>query len=181
MTDIRNADGSYMSEDQILVHLHTNTTDKSTIDWLKRKMAPESGESEFFNNYQRGAFSRFIRNSYGMWHVDNPHVAVNDPVNNFEGVITDPRFPDNLSATIVDRLVGMLQEPPTYAKMGVTPMQIAMYLDVTLDGGKQNWCVEADAEKGYITRHRTPVVVEEGRSALERKTGRVVISVRSGR
>lgn len=53
--------------------------------------------------------SRGIRNYYGLWHADNPYVVVEDAQIDEDGimedgVITDPRHPDNLSGRVVDRV-----------------------------------------------------------------------------
>jgi hypothetical protein len=49
---------------------------------------------------------RGIRNYYGLWHADNPHTAfgVDDNVEITDGIITDPRHPDNFSGRVVDRV-----------------------------------------------------------------------------
>jgi hypothetical protein len=48
-----------------------------------------------------------IRNWYGLWHTECPYTEVENPVIGTKDnvpVITDPRFPDNLSAQIVERI-----------------------------------------------------------------------------
>lgn len=46
---------------------------------------------------------RGIRNFYGLWHADNPHTG-GDDFEITDGIITDPRHPDNFSGRIVDRV-----------------------------------------------------------------------------
>lgn len=47
-----------------------------------------------------------IRNFYGLWHASNPHTAfgLEDDVQIEDGIITDPRYPDNMSGRIIDRV-----------------------------------------------------------------------------
>ena len=44
-----------------------------------------------------------IRNFYGLWHADNPHTEAED-VEVTDGIITDPRHPDNFSGRVIDRV-----------------------------------------------------------------------------
>ncbi|MBP1296995.1 MULTISPECIES: hypothetical protein [Bradyrhizobium] len=46
---------------------------------------------------------RGIRNFYGLWHADNPHTEAQDVVVE-DGIITDPRHPDNFSGRVVERV-----------------------------------------------------------------------------
>lgn len=47
-----------------------------------------------------------IRNFYGLWHADNPHTTfgTDDDVEITDGIVTDPRHPDNISGRIIDRV-----------------------------------------------------------------------------
>jgi hypothetical protein len=47
--------------------------------------------------------SMSIRNFYGMWHADNPHTEA-EFVEVTDGVVTDPRHPDNFSGRVFDRV-----------------------------------------------------------------------------
>ena len=51
---------------------------------------------------------RGIRNYYGLWHANNPHIEAED-VEITDGVITDPRHPDNFSGRVVDRVKAELK------------------------------------------------------------------------
>jgi hypothetical protein len=44
-----------------------------------------------------------IRNFYGMWHADNPHTEVED-LETTDGIVTDPRHPDNFSGRVIRRV-----------------------------------------------------------------------------
>lgn len=44
-----------------------------------------------------------IRNFYGMWHADNPHTEAEDLVIE-DGIVTDPRHPDNFSFRVIARV-----------------------------------------------------------------------------
>jgi hypothetical protein len=64
-----------------------------------------------------------IKNFYGLWHADNPHTAfaLEDDVQIEDGIITDPRHPDNMSGRIIDRVKAELKKlaaPPD--GMGIT-------------------------------------------------------------
>lgn len=56
----------------------------------------------------RGAvtfISMTVRNWYGLWRDECPHTITSGPgLEITDGVITDPRFPDNLSGRIIDRV-----------------------------------------------------------------------------
>jgi hypothetical protein len=45
---------------------------------------------------------RGIRNFYGLWHADNPHTGVGE-YEVTDGIVTDPRHPDNFSQRVVER------------------------------------------------------------------------------
>jgi hypothetical protein len=53
-----------------------------------------------------------IRNFYGLWHASNPHTAfgIEDDVQVEDGIITDPRHPDNMSGRIIDRVKAELKK-----------------------------------------------------------------------
>ncbi|SHH03420.1 hypothetical protein [Bradyrhizobium erythrophlei] len=53
-----------------------------------------------------------IRNFYGMWHASNPHTAKDDGDNLVieDGIITDPRHPDNFSARVIERVKSTLAD-----------------------------------------------------------------------
>jgi hypothetical protein len=46
-----------------------------------------------------------VRNYYGLWHPECPYTKTSgDDLEVKDGIITDPRFPDNLSARIIERV-----------------------------------------------------------------------------
>ena len=52
-----------------------------------------------------------IRNNYKMWDPYNPYVKIDGPdLQITSGVITDPRFPDNMSGRIVDEVRRRINE-----------------------------------------------------------------------
>jgi hypothetical protein len=57
-----------------------------------------------------------IRNWYGLWREDCPYTEIKVPVVE-NGIITDPRFPDNLSGKIIEdvkkRVVAFKEALPT--------------------------------------------------------------------
>jgi hypothetical protein len=46
---------------------------------------------------------RGIRNFYGLWHANNPHTG-GDEFEITDGVVTDPRHPDNFSGRVIERV-----------------------------------------------------------------------------
>ncbi|BAR61865.1 hypothetical protein NK6_8718 [Bradyrhizobium diazoefficiens] len=53
-----------------------------------------------------------IRNFYGLWHADNPHTAfgLEDDVQIEDGIVTDPRHPDNFSFRVIERVKAELRK-----------------------------------------------------------------------
>jgi hypothetical protein len=104
--------GSYLNEDGIVA------------DVLKRVIADAVGVKRWLDPKSwRPTLSTFpmkdeenagclmfagmsIRNFYGLWHADNPHTAfgTDDDVEITDGIVTDPRHPDNISGRIIDRV-----------------------------------------------------------------------------
>jgi hypothetical protein len=107
----RNPDGTYLSEDQILADLPNRVTDAETLALIKSNFtpSPEHRLEAIQAIHDQIAFSRWIRNSYGLWREDNPYTLTNPPANE-EGIIYHPMHPDNLSGRIVDRFVISLQD-----------------------------------------------------------------------
>ncbi|QIG71664.1 hypothetical protein EVB94_193 [Rhizobium phage RHph_TM40] len=104
-------DGSYYSSEEIFQDIHTNidTSDEGSflLKYLERGFEPPAdatSETKYEYHLAKIGFGRWIRNSYGLWQEDNPHVILN-PSPNDEGIIDHPLFPDNLSGTIIDRLI----------------------------------------------------------------------------
>jgi hypothetical protein len=109
-----NADGSFMTEDQIVEDILEKRIDDDVRRILKDNFNPPLTEDEKllgFNPYAfaQSSFGRWIRNSYGLWSMDNPHVVLN-PSPNKIGVVDHPMFPDNLAGRIIDKLVQRLSE-----------------------------------------------------------------------
>ncbi len=103
---IKNPDGSYMDEKQILEHLKENTKDKETIRIIANDFKPSEDstpEDKWTYAFGRDSFGRHIRNNYGLWREDNLH-TVNDPPPNKDGIIDHPNHPDNFSGRIIERL-----------------------------------------------------------------------------
>lgn len=108
---VKNADGSYLSPNEIVEDMLSRTEEPFTADWLATHTMSEREE-----------FLRWIRNSYGMWKQDNPYVVINDPASNFEGVRDFPLFPDNLSMHLCDRFI-------QWAKGSAQPVTMTCRLD----------------------------------------------------
>jgi len=58
-----------------------------------------------------------VRNYYGLWHVSCPYTKCGDSgrpapldLEITDGIITDPLFPDNMSARIIERVRKSLGE-----------------------------------------------------------------------
>lgn len=49
-----------------------------------------------------------IRNHYGLWHPDCP-ITKHEDLEVTDGIITDPRHPDNVSARIIERVRAELE------------------------------------------------------------------------
>ena len=114
-SDIRNSDGSYMNEDEIvqdIIDALKGNPGSELEGLLKSGFKTEPSEfdlttppfSNFLDTYAKISFGRYLRNTYGLWQEDNPHVCIN-PDPNADGIIDHPRHPDNLSGTIIDRLI----------------------------------------------------------------------------
>jgi hypothetical protein len=68
---------------------------------LKRFLPEQAEEPEHAGCLMFAGMS--IRNFYGMWHADNPHTEA-EFVEVTDGIVTDPRHPDNFSARVIDRV-----------------------------------------------------------------------------
>lgn len=58
---------------------------------------------------------RAVRNWYGLWRSGNPYTKTGDDVELTDGIITDPRHPDNLSADIIVRVLNTLKQENAHA------------------------------------------------------------------
>jgi hypothetical protein len=100
-----NADGSFMTEDQIVEDILQKRIDDDMRRILKHNFNPPLTEDEELQQLKLGfspyalaqsSFGRWIRNSYGLWSMDNPHVVLN-PSPNELWVVDHPMFPDNMA------------------------------------------------------------------------------------
>lgn len=107
--------GSYLDEDGIVadVFKRISEDEESTKLWLDpwSWKFPYLGSRIAQDNAPEHAgcliwADRGIRNYYGLWHADNPHTAfgADDDVEITDGIITDPRHPDNFSDRVVQRV-----------------------------------------------------------------------------
>lgn len=86
--------GKYLTEDEIVEDLivKIGSAPGAAKGWV------EGGIGLWFTGMN-------IRNYYGLWHENNPYTKSNgDDLQIENGVITDPRFPDNYSGRIMDRV-----------------------------------------------------------------------------
>lgn len=110
--------GTYLSEDEIVVDMLARI--KSDPDGVKIWNDPASWKLPYD---ERGRFAETapehagslmfvgmtVRNWYGLWKDECPHTITNGPdLEITDGIITDPRFPDNLSGRIIDRVRAVL-------------------------------------------------------------------------
>lgn len=113
--------GSYLDEDCIVADVLNRVREDEVA--LKRWLDPWSWKFPYLGRPMPFAVeapkppdhagclvfaSRGIRNFYGLWHADNPHTEAED-VEITDGIITDPRHPDNFSGRIVDRVKAELK------------------------------------------------------------------------
>jgi len=117
-SDSREWFGSYLDEDGIVADIIKRVTADTVA--IKRWLDPQSwympnvkfslGDLAM-DQLPEGAGSLMfapmaIRNFYGLWHASNPHTAfgLDDDVEITDGIVTDPRHPDNFSGRVI-RLV----------------------------------------------------------------------------
>ena len=87
----------YMSPNEIVLDLLATMT-KNDLSRL-RKLPPKS-----LSNLHH-SLGQHIRNVYGLWEHTNPHTLIEgEDLGMRDGVITDIRFPDNLSYAIIRAL-----------------------------------------------------------------------------
>lgn len=111
--------GSYLTEDQIVADMvkRIKANPAVTAMWLDPEswsmaslIDANSGEPKkpITKNPNAGGLTHIgmgVRNYYGLWHMDCPLTAVPEQQYKVEnGVITDERHPDNLSARIIERV-----------------------------------------------------------------------------
>lgn len=117
MTYILNPDGSYMNENEILGNFIASSSismDAQTVAILRNDFKPTSEMDHYEAVSCALLFSemgRWMRNSYGLWAEDNPHVVLNPEPNN-QNIIDHPLFPDNFSGRILDRFIAHVKSLP---------------------------------------------------------------------
>lgn len=85
----------YLPEDMIIADLASALT-TDTLRWFSE--AHINDLSLLHHTYGMD-----IRNTYGLWDFENPHVALRPPKME-NGVVTDPKFPDNMSQRIIEKI-----------------------------------------------------------------------------
>jgi hypothetical protein len=100
----------YLSPAEIADEMYSKLDDQS------RSAILEIEDPEEMIQFHHGVGTG-IRNTYGLWERDNPYTVIN-PEPNEEGVIDDPRFPDQVSHDVLVRLWHHVHgipysEPPT--------------------------------------------------------------------
>jgi hypothetical protein len=113
--------GSYLNEDGIVADVLKRVTAEAEAvkRWLDPKswkipMVSDSGDADKSADTDGCLVfaGMSIRNFYGLWHADHPHTAfgLEDDVEITDGVITDPRHPDNFSGRVIDRVKAELKK-----------------------------------------------------------------------
>jgi hypothetical protein len=104
--------GSYLDEDAMVADVVRRVSDDQIA--LNRWLDPYSWKFPYLGRpipfgpkepEHTGCLihaGRGIRNFYGLWHADNPHTGGND-YEITDGIVTDPRHPDNFSQRVVER------------------------------------------------------------------------------
>jgi hypothetical protein len=107
--------GSYLDEDGVVADVLKRVA-ADTIA-IKHWLDPWSWKMPDFTNFAKLSKApehagclmfagMSIRNFYGLWHASNPHTAFgsDEDVQVEDGIVTDPRHPDNISGRIIDRV-----------------------------------------------------------------------------
>lgn len=114
--------GTYLTEDEIVADILANIKKHDAaamwLDpaaWRMPSFGPDYSPIPAEEGRDiRGALlfvGRDIRNWYGLWHPDCPITVLGgDELEITDDIITDPRFPDNLSGRIMDRVRAILKE-----------------------------------------------------------------------
>ena len=101
----------YLDQNEIFEDIVSKLTDLETKHLLASNFTPNpygSKTEKLSIIMQRSSFGRWLRNSYDLWNVDNPHTQINVPPNS-DGIIDNPLFPDNYSEVIIQKLVSYYQ------------------------------------------------------------------------
>jgi hypothetical protein len=93
-----------MSPEQIIEHVKLAVLDGPSQRAFACNFMPHpdaDAAERIAVTYGRTMVGRQIRNTYGLWEKGNPYVDL-DAAPNAEGIVDDPKFPDNLSGKIVE-------------------------------------------------------------------------------
>jgi hypothetical protein len=115
--------GSYLDEDGVVADVlqRVKSDDVAVKRWLDPKswhmplLRGSGGKIDTSAPEHAGCLmfaGMSIRNFYGMWHADNPHTVkdIHDDILIEDGIVTDPRHPDNLSSRVIERVKAALAE-----------------------------------------------------------------------
>lgn len=115
--------GAYLNEDEIVADMLTKIT--ADAEATKRWTDPASwrlpigpdGQVEDDVPEHAGCLTFVgmqVRNYYGLWHKECPHTkADGDDLIIEDGIIIDPRHPDNFSGRAIDRVRAALNASAT--------------------------------------------------------------------
>lgn len=92
-----NDDGSYMSPVEIVRKMMDELVEDDR-ELLKKKV-PRAGDMVMFHH----TTGMRLRNRFGLWRADNPHVKL-EAEPNAQGIVDHPKFPDNLSGDILEAI-----------------------------------------------------------------------------
>jgi hypothetical protein len=120
--------GSYLDEDSIVANVLKRVSAdeiavkrwldpvswKPPVGWLGTRRMPFSAKPKEDPEHAGCLMSAgmSIRNFYGLWHASNPNTAfgVDEDIQTEDGVVTDPRHPDNMSGRIIERVKDELRK-----------------------------------------------------------------------
>lgn len=112
--------GSYLTEEGIIADIVKRVS--ADAEAIKRWMDPKSWRMSPFTTFplkeepEHAGCLMFagmsIRNFYGLWHASNPHTAfgTDEDLEITDGIVTDPRHPDNVSGRIIDAVKSQLKK-----------------------------------------------------------------------
>lgn len=95
----------YPDEKQIVEHL------ASALDEHDRGKLIEMGDADDLAMIHHG-FGTWVRNTYNLWHAENPHTLKGYEPELKDGVDYSPRHPDAVSGRIIEALYKKLKEQP---------------------------------------------------------------------
>ena len=112
---VKNADGSFMSEPQMVNYMISLLQDEKSMMIIASNFYFDPYQTEESKQmslhtvlnmraYYKTTFGRQIRNTFGLWHRQNPYVFL-DAEPNEENIIDHPLHPDQVSARVIAELV----------------------------------------------------------------------------